>query len=334
MFRGCPQRFRFQRGFTLVELLVVIAIIGVLVALLLPAVQSAREAARRLQCSNKLKQLGLAFHNYHDTLKVFPPQVLSRAASTGGRPWGWGLLILPYIEQQSLREAFTVNTDLPIPIADTLISGRLLLQDRVAAFRCPSCMGPATNQFHSAPQSSSSSNWYATSNYVASQDICSPNVGVWEGKMRNLQLLTDGTSNTFMIAERRLFVDQVSAAGQVGNSRRQPGGIVWGFVPGSDAGNVFHANWRINTPVPCPDNTVFFSGHLCRHTGVSSAHPGGAQFVLADGSTRFLSENIASNPAANTCTGPSPNNFPFAGPGFVYQNLYSAEDGTPIGQFE
>src|SRR5258705_7417636 len=90
------------RAFTLVELLVVIAIIGVLVALLLPAVQAARESARRMQCSNKLKQLGLAMHNYHDTSQVFPPQGLPAHGSTS--TWGWGPLIFPYIELKPLYD--------------------------------------------------------------------------------------------------------------------------------------------------------------------------------------------------------------------------------------
>src|SRR5512145_1647175 len=108
-YSGSPRKFD-QRGFTLVELLVVIAIIGVLVALLLPAVQAAREAARRSQCTNNLRQLGLALHNHHDTFNVLP------FARTGGRPQSisWAPLIMPYIEQKNLLDAFTANLGFPM----------------------------------------------------------------------------------------------------------------------------------------------------------------------------------------------------------------------------
>src|ERR671912_555830 len=102
-----------RRGFTLVELLVVIAIIGILVALLLPAVQAAREAARRMQCGNNLKQLGLALHNYHDTFKVFPPALLNSGHVSAGyvtanfpegpRNHSGHLFLLPFIEQTTLH---------------------------------------------------------------------------------------------------------------------------------------------------------------------------------------------------------------------------------------
>ena len=102
----------FQRGFTLIELLVVIAIIAILIGLLLPAVQQAREAARRTQCRNHLKQLGLALHNYHDTFRLFPPGYMSRFDATGndtGPGWGWVSCLLPQLEQSNLYNQINVN---------------------------------------------------------------------------------------------------------------------------------------------------------------------------------------------------------------------------------
>src|SRR6187431_1839409 len=124
-----------RRAFTLVELLVVIAIIGVLVALLLPAVQAAREAARRMQCTNNLKQLGLAVHNYHDTNNVFPPQMMNINTSNDRR-WGWGAVTLPYIEQGALYQQLNPDGGQQIPVASALIGGAPLLQTKLAAHLC------------------------------------------------------------------------------------------------------------------------------------------------------------------------------------------------------
>src|SRR6476646_2853430 len=98
-----------RRGFTLIELLVVIAIIGVLIALLLPAVQMAREAARRAQCTNNLKQIGLALHNYHSTMHVFPPGRFNTHRAVMGNCWGLYSQILPQLEQQALHDSFNFS---------------------------------------------------------------------------------------------------------------------------------------------------------------------------------------------------------------------------------
>jgi prepilin-type N-terminal cleavage/methylation domain-containing protein/prepilin-type processing-associated H-X9-DG protein len=327
-------RRRLRGAFTLVELLVVIAIIGTLVALLLPAVQAAREAARRMQCGNNIKQLALAFHTYHDTYKVFPLQAIPHWGFMASNPrqirvWGWGSSILPYIEQKALfdllrpGEAFNPAANPPnvgqgLPPPTTLYHGAPILQQRVAAYRCPSNPGNNTNQFVPVPLGSSdASHRYATSNYTANQAVAATNSLSNPGG-RTFRHITDGSSNTFMLAERALIVH---------GPRRATGAIVWGYVDPAD-NNTFHANWRINEHNPTTSEySTFFPGHGCRSLVVSSLHPGGAQFAMVDGSVRFISETIASNPAANRCTGAS---HAFTGAGMVYQNLYVPDDGNAV----
>ena len=152
-----------RSGFTLVELLVVIAIIGILIALLLPAVQAAREAARRTECNNNLKQLGLGLQNYHDTFRHFPPGA-NRADDDG---WGWGAYVLPYIEQSGLYNRI-VGAGVILPIKGSYnggIGGQDLRinrgdragRERLKEFRCPSSVQDDFSRSHDGP--------YGTSNY-------------------------------------------------------------------------------------------------------------------------------------------------------------------------
>jgi prepilin-type N-terminal cleavage/methylation domain-containing protein len=144
------RRTKSVKGFTLVELLVVIAIIGILVALLLPAVQAAREAARRMQCQNNLKQIGLAFQNYHSTYNVFPSGYIARIpksqTSSEVGMWAWGTFILPFIEQSGLYDALSPNI-LRLEQSAATPTGLAALQTPLPGFRCPSDIGPKLNNF-------------------------------------------------------------------------------------------------------------------------------------------------------------------------------------------
>jgi prepilin-type N-terminal cleavage/methylation domain-containing protein len=311
-----------RKGFTLVELLVVVAIIGVLVALLLPAVQAAREASRRSKCLNQMKQFGLAMHNYHDTFQVFPLQGMPTWNANGGRTWGWGAVLLPFLEQKALHDALQPDGRM-LPRPDTLINGVALLQLPVAGFRCPSDAGPKTNPFYPFTNNSSDPNErYSTSNYAPNQNVVHHNVDLTGG--RAMRIITDGTSNTFLMAERSLRIEP--------RTSRHTGAIVWGRSPASDGASCFHANWRVNTPNPSNDFHASAGSGLCRSHIASSAHPGGALFAMCDGSARFFSENMSVNPAANVCTGS--NTLNFTAPAFVYQNLYQPDDGYPIGNVD
>jgi prepilin-type N-terminal cleavage/methylation domain-containing protein len=318
-----------QRGFTLIELLVVIAIIAILIALLLPAVQQAREAARRTQCRNNLKQFGIAMHNYHDNYKVFPPGVQPRLntptanvwtnhcnqMSDGTTPlpnqdyrsWGWGTFVLPYIDQAPLFNLLAPN-GCRMPNANATIGNSTPLQTGVPAFRCPSDTGPIVNNYHQA---------YTASNYAISEQV--GDVGTNKG----IRDVLDGTSNTFMIGERALRRDP--------QGKRQVGAIVWGRSNTTDAGYKFRVAWRPNTPHPTTDqNSATNSDGGCIRHVLSSEHTGGVHVVMADGAVRFLSNNIAHNPVAEqtaSCQTPA------AGSGFVYQNLWYISDGNTIGEF-
>jgi len=200
---------RFRRpGFTLVELLVVIAIIGILVALLLPAVQAAREAARRMQCSNNLKQIGLAMHNHHDTYKTFPSGGLGwsrpRSFTATGVPagaktqnWGWAYQILPYMEQTSVWEH---------------ASDAVVASTNIKTYSCPSLRAPTKFPY----SQSNPTGFRAMMDYVGNGGT----YGGWWGFDRSVNSMdgplapsgfamrfanvTDGTSNTLFAGEKYL----------------------------------------------------------------------------------------------------------------------------------
>src|SRR5262249_14788786 len=142
-----------------------------------PAVQAARESARRMQCSNKLKQLGLALHNYHDSFQVFPAQSLPAHGSTSA--WGWGPMIFPFIELKPLYDTVQPNSGMPpgsfvgtLPAAQAAINGATVMQQKIVAFVCPSDVDTVTNQFYANPRGSSNgSDRYSKSNYVCNQQV-------------------------------------------------------------------------------------------------------------------------------------------------------------------
>jgi prepilin-type N-terminal cleavage/methylation domain-containing protein len=171
---------QLRRGFTLIELLVVIAIIAILIALLLPAVQQAREAARRTQCKNHLKQIGLAMHNYHDVASCFPPGATWEGVNDtaiGRRPnWAWSMFIAPQIEQSALYNAVSVGQGFAGSTVDVESSAgkaindpvrRPLLTTPIAVFRCPSDIGPSNNAWWCFNQNTANQVNLPTANYVA-----------------------------------------------------------------------------------------------------------------------------------------------------------------------
>ncbi|MBI3461872.1 MAG: DUF1559 domain-containing protein [Planctomycetes bacterium] len=358
---------RPRRAFTLVELLVVIAIIGILIALLLPAVQAAREAARRSQCTNNLKQIGLAQHNFHDNFNGFPPRnfrapwntPVAGIAGPGGF-WSWTVLLFPYVEQQARYNALDPkNNNISILPATAVYGGITgLLQQPVPVFRCPSSTGPATNQYYrvvgtsSTPitanngtPSATSGQDYATSNYVMNEMVNFPKPRTY--KASRIADIRDGTSNTLLLAERALNIAPIQATSGppvMNGSRRFVAALLYGYWTGGTYTNnpsalIFHTCYPINTPTNISDKpaaqvdyspgTNVVPGR--NHFNVASMHPGGAMVAFCDGSVRFLSQNLASNPAA--CPVGTDNGAGSVGPGMVFQNLYSPNDAFVVGDF-
>ena len=188
-----------RRGFTLIELLVVIAIIAVLVALLLPAVQQAREAARRTQCKNNLKQIGLALHNYHDVLLCFPPEAIHtfqpQGPSPSARNFTWITMILPYVDQAPLYQSINFNA----PLWGQMVGGKEVRAKMLPGFNCPSDVGwgdPSRTRGFAWTDYAGAAGW----DFWDRPD--DQHGGIFTA-MTAVQLrdVSDGTSNTIMVGE-------------------------------------------------------------------------------------------------------------------------------------
>ena len=195
-----------SRGFTLIELLVVIAIITVLIALLLPAVQAAREAARRIQCSNNLKQVGLAMHNYHSTYNVFPPGRINTYLAGNGHCWGAYSQMLPQLELQALFNAMNFNMN-PDPDYSTT-SAVVNMTASVTVLNtllCPSDGGPAVVQVGGAMYSGHNYLLNVGSGFAVVQNPpapgTAPNGILFENSAVSIAMIVDGTSQSVVISE-------------------------------------------------------------------------------------------------------------------------------------
>jgi prepilin-type N-terminal cleavage/methylation domain-containing protein/prepilin-type processing-associated H-X9-DG protein len=271
---GCTRTARFPRcGFTLVELLVVIAIIGILVALLLPAIQSAREAARRAECTNNLRQMGIALLNYHDTHQVFP-----HGAGGSGTNWSWSALILPHMEEETLDELLDYSITYNVPKNQEAI--RLF----VPSYQCPStepnelltCCGgiPGDRDVAQTNYTAIGTQFNVPFGRVTSRE---QKTGIMhDNSSTKIKHILDGTSKTFLVGETHRIDDDPYKI-TVGASYCPDQNCAMGkFWPSENRSTMW---WGINA-------------HLgYEKSAIQSRHPIGANFLFADGHVEFFQES-------------------------------------------
>ena len=271
------------RGFTLVELLVVIAIIAILIAMILPAVQNAREAARRSQCQNNLKQIGLALHNYHETTNCFPPGWLGVTANqpdvNGLNGWGWASKLLHRMDQQALFHDINFKAGVTDPLNATVLTRALPM------FRCPS--DPSSDTWILKDGAGNPVATLPTANYVGNfgsgglddcetaplGTICRGDGVLMHNVSIRLQDITDGTTTTLMVGEHKTRED-----------------LDWhstwiGVVAGGE--EPYQRILGVTDHVPnSPANHI---------DDFSSHHATGSFFVMGDGRVRLITSNIDEN---------------------------------------
>jgi len=268
-----------RKAFTLVELLVVIAIIGILVALLLPAIQAAREAARRTECASNMKQLGLGMQNYHDTWKQFPlPGMIANEL-------GWTVSILPQIEQQAIADRMNYNQG-TINHASKMEHAT----NRIGTYLCPS--GVNTKTLFTSEAWSGIVAWTAHyygilgprgTNAATNTAYRCVNLteafggecqqGVMWQYASNMRDILDGTSNTYLLGEmswKDMPYYRAWIRGKFGDTR----------------GTLYLLAKNLQFPLNSKDTTTW------NNVALGSMHPGGAMFTLSDGSTRFVADTI------------------------------------------
>lgn len=307
---------RKPRGFTLIELLVVIAIIAVLIALLLPAVQQAREAARRTQCKNNLKQIGLALHNYHSTHSAFPIGTSFARGSLADPGFGvsWWVGLLAYFEQAAMFNQLTTSGSHTGTIASSnggmntgyAVNAPVIDGVSIPLMLCPSSPLPAFGQPHNEhsiirPQYIGISgavngpegfiNSPASRQWTSHQGGIASNGGVLV-PLRSSRIadITDGTSNTMVVGEQSDWGrDAAGQKTQINNWQGFMCGIIGTSIPFSGRTfNLTSIRYAVNQP-----NTPLAGVHNNDgpNNGIFSAHVGGVQILLADGSVRFIGEN-------------------------------------------
>ncbi|ADG66688.1 protein of unknown function DUF1559 [Planctopirus limnophila DSM 3776] len=335
-----------KSGFTLIELLVVIAIIAILIALLLPAVQQAREAARRTQCRNNLKQLGLALHNYHDNALVFPPGHIgfNNATTPSFQGFAWSTMILPFVDQAPLYNVLANRFSSSVPYS-TAVTPVVPTAAEVAAvattfpaMRCPSDVGSNlvnATAISGTAASATYANAVGRSNYPGVTGVWL-NGTTWDGletaqanwtvanfrgifaenSRVGIRDMTDGTSNSIVVGERCSPATETAGTNGMASwvscfDRGTQAGRSSAY---GDAAQRINVNVASGTVVSTAGATVAITanGPRGQNSAFSSLHTGGAHFLLGDGTVKFISENIDIT---------------------IYRNLARVNDGNVIGEF-
>jgi prepilin-type N-terminal cleavage/methylation domain-containing protein len=341
-----------RTGFSLIELLVVIAVIALLVAILMPAVQMARESARKSMCTNNLRQFGIALHAYHDTSKVFPSGQV-HGSTTGLSSWGWGAMLLPHIEQSTIYNKLDFKRIVGNPATDAVaVKSMENIQIPFPQLRCPSDpdlaatdkMNTAADAYHAVTPGMSTMSYYpnagAFNTYDHGENKLWQNGVMFINSSVRIDDISDGTTYTVLLGE--VARKQTTYAGRYYGAVNAAGEICCNEQVMRDG------QYRLN-----------YGGDLTtdvgsRKYGYSSSHRGGAYFLFGDNHVKFLSDNIEHIPSVNAGEAANGSGCRWddaecsdnpAAPGFykqplklktkfgLYQQYFSRNDKIPMSDF-